>query len=281
MVGGAGREPLGMAEPAVGQGSSGGLVFRLLGQGIAYSASPAMMTAAFAALGLPHRYVLADVPPEAVPDAVAELRDPDAGGANVTVPYKAAVAALMDELSEDARAADAVNVVVRDGERLVGHNTDLPATVDALHRLRPGGIEHAVVLGAGGAGRAVHLALVAVGAGHVSVLRRSDGSIDRLSEEVAAADLLVNASPVGTGTDESPVAAGLLHPGLAVLDLVYRPSPTRLVREARSIGAPAESGAGILLGQACRSLELWLGRPAPLETMRAALDAELEGRAHA
>jgi shikimate dehydrogenase len=258
-----------------------GLIFRLLGQGIAYSASPAMMTAAFEALGLPHRYLLADVPPEHVPTMVASLRAPEAGGANVTVPHKAAVAALMDELSDTARMADAVNVVVRDGTRLVGHNTDLPATVDALRRLRPGGVRHAVVLGAGGAGRAVRLALAEVGAGHVSVLRRSDGSIGRLAEELASADLLVNASPVGTGTDESPVPAGLLHPEMAVLDLVYRPSPTRLVRQARAAGAQAETGAGILLGQACRSLELWLGQAAPEEAMRAALDAELGGRADA
>jgi shikimate dehydrogenase len=256
----------------------GGLVFRLLGQGIAYSASPAMMTAAFEALGLPHRYVLADVVPEAVPATVTSLRAPDAGGANVTVPHKAAVAALMDELSDTARVADAVNVVVRDGTRLVGHNTDLPATVDALRRLRPGGVRHAVVLGAGGAGRAVRLALAEVGAAHVSVLRRSDGSIGQLAEELASADLLVNASPVGTGTDESPVPATLLKAEMAVLDLVYRPSPTRLVREARAAGAPAEAGAGILLGQACRSLELWLGRAAPEEAMRVALDAELGGR---
>jgi shikimate dehydrogenase len=258
-----------------------GLTFRLLGQGIAYSASPAMMTAAFAALGLPHRYVLADVAPDEVPASVAGLRSADAGGANVTVPHKATVAALMDELSDVAREAAAVNVVVRDGSRLIGHNTDLPATVDALRRLRPGGIEHAVVLGAGGAGRAVQLALARLGAGQTSILRRSDGSMARLADELAAADLLVNATPVGTGSDESPVPAALLRPDLAVLDLVYRPSPTRLVREARAAGALAEAGAGILLSQACRSLELWLGRVAPVESMRAALDAELGGRSDA
>jgi shikimate dehydrogenase len=257
------------------------LTFRLLGHGIAYSASPAMMTAAFTALGLPHRYVLADVPPEGVAEAVEGLRSPGAGGANVTVPHKAAVAALVDEVSDDARAADAVNVVVCDGERLFGHNTDLPATVDALERLRPGGIGHAVVLGAGGAGRAVGLALSRVGARRVTVLRRSDGSIARLPDELATADLLVNASPVGTGSDESPVPVELLRPGLAVLDLVYRPSPTRLVREARAVGAPAEAGAAILLGQAWRSLELWLGVPAPVEAMRAALDDELGSRSDA
>jgi shikimate dehydrogenase len=268
-------------EPRLGVAADDALTFRLLGQGIAYSASPAMMAAAFAALGLPHRYVLADVAPDKVPAAVAALRAADAGGANVTVPHKAAVATLVDALSDEAREAAAVNVVVRDGSRLVGHNTDLPATVEALRRLCPDGIDRAVVLGAGGAGRAVQLALAHVGAGHLSMLRRSDGSMARLAEELAGADLLVNATPVGTGSDESPVPAAVLRPDLAVLDLVYRPSPTRLVREARAAGAPAEAGAGILLGQACRSLELWLGRSAPVEAMRTALDAELGGRSDA
>lgn len=253
------------------------LTFRLLGQGIAYSASPAMMAAAFGALGLPHRYVLADVTPGAVPATVASLREAESGGANVTVPHKAAVAALMDEVSDVAREAEAVNTVVREGALLVGHNTDMPATVEALERLCPHGVGHALLLGAGGASRAVALALDKVGAERVTVLRRSDGSIDRLADEVGAADLLVNATPVGTGSDASLVPAELLRPELAVLDLVYRPSPTRLVREARAVGAPAEAGAAILLGQAWRSLELWLGGPAPVEVMRAALAAELAG----
>ena len=253
------------------------LTFRLIGQGIAYSASPAMMNAAFGALGLPHRYVLADVPPAGVADTVARLRSADAGGANVTVPHKAAVAALVDAVSDVAREADAVNTVVRDGTRLVGHNTDVPATVEALERLCPAGVSHALVLGAGGVSRAVRLALEAVGAERVTVLRRADGSLARLTDEVASADLLVNATPVGTGADESLVPADALRADLAVLDLVYRPSPTRLVREALAAGARAEAGAAILLGQAWRSLELWLGRPAPVAVMRAALDAELGG----
>jgi shikimate dehydrogenase len=257
------------------------LTFRLLGQGIAYSASPAMMAAAFRALDLPHRYVLTDVAASDVPGAVAALRAADAGGANVTVPHKAAVAELMDEVSAVAREADAVNTVVRDGDRLIGHNTDMPATVEAIRRLRPDGVGQALILGAGGVSRAVQLALGKVGVEHIAVLRRSDGSMDRLAQEIMKADLLVNATPVGTGTDESPVPDELLRPDLAVLDLVYRPSPTRLVRGARALGAAAEAGAAILLGQAWRSLELWLGRPAPVEVMRAALDAELGGRSDA
>jgi shikimate dehydrogenase len=252
-----------------------GLTFRLLGQGIAYSASPAMMTAAFAELGLRHRYLVEDVVADGVAAAVSRLREEDAGGANVTVPHKAAVAALVDELSADARRAGAVNVVARDGTRLLGLNTDLPATVEAIRTMRPMGVGHAVVLGAGGAGRAVELALHDSAAGRVTMLRRSDGSIAGLAEALESADLLVNATPVGTASDESPVDPALLRADLAVLDLVYRPSPTRLVRDARAVGADAAAGAGILLGQAWRSLELWLGVPAPVEAMRRALRSEL------
>jgi shikimate dehydrogenase len=240
-----------------------------------------MMAAAFGALDLPHHYLLTDITDDDVPATVAGLRRADAGGANVTVPHKAAVAEHMDELSEMARAAGAVNTVVRDGDRLIGHNTDLPATVEAIRRLQPDGVGHALILGAGGVGRAVRLALDQVGVERVTVLRRSDGSLERLPEAIADADLLVNATPVGTGSQGSPVPAHLLRPELTVLDLVYRPSPTRLVREARAVGAQAEAGAAILLGQAWRSLELWLERPAPVAAMRAALDAELGGRSDA
>ncbi len=255
------------------------LSFQLLGHGIAYSASPAMMSAAFAALHLPHRYMLADVPAAEVATAVSRLRERDSGGANVTVPHKTTVAALMDDVSDVARAAGAVNTVVREGDRLIGHNTDMPATVEAIERLCPDGVGHALILGAGGASRAVQLALAEVAVGRVTVLRRSDGSLEHLADAIISADLLVNATPVGTGSDESLVPMELLRPGLAVLDLVYRPSPTCLVRDARAVGASAELGAAILLGQAWRSLELWLGTPAPIDVMRAALDAELGGHA--
>jgi shikimate dehydrogenase len=253
------------------------LTFRLLGHGIAYSASPAMMAAAFDALDLPHRYELVDIPAADVPATVARLREADAGGANVTVPHKTAVAAEMDELSDVAREAQAVNTVVHADGRLIGHNTDVAATVEAIERLRPTGVRHALVLGAGGVSRAVQLALRKTGTERITVLRRSDGSIGRLADAISEADLVVNATPVGTGVDETLVPAALLRRNLAVLDLVYRPSPTRLVREARAIGAPAEAGAAILLGQAWRSLELWLGVTPPVEAMRAALDAELGG----
>ncbi|MFN8621706.1 MAG: shikimate dehydrogenase [Chloroflexota bacterium] len=255
------------------------LAFRLLGHGIAYSVSPAMQNAAFTVLGLPHRYAIADVAPEEVDAAVAALREPGIGGANVTTPHKLAVAERCDELSADAALLGSVNCVVPHDGRLTGHNTDLPAIVDELRALRPDGVGRAVLLGGGGAGRAVVEALARAGATEIITLQRRDGSWARLGDELATADLVVNATPVGTGSDESPVPVELLRPGLAVFDLVYRPSPTRLVRDARAAGAPARSGAGMLLGQGWRSLELWLGVAAPVDVMREALRDALGGTA--
>ncbi len=250
----------------------------LLGQGIAYSASPQMHAAAFRALGLPHRYELADVSADELARAVDRLRDRDGLGANVTVPHKAAVVELLDDVEPVAARAGAVNTIVPADGRLHGWNTDIPAIADELIRLRPEP-RHALVLGAGGAARAVSIALEMVGAQRVTLVSRSgDESAarwDRLPELLSDADLLVNATPVGTGSDNSPVPAGALHPRLAVLDLVYRPSPTRLVREARAVGASARAGAGVLLGQGWRSLERWLGVAAPRDAMAGALRDEL------
>ena len=251
------------------------LTFSVLGHRIGYTASPAMMAAAFSALGLPHRYVIADVTEEDLAEAVDLLRDEGFGGANVTAPHKLAVSALVDSRSPDAERAGSVNTIVKHGSRLIGHNTDLPALVEALKRLRPDDIGVAVVLGAGGAARAVALALDVAGASSVTLLARSDGTWAEMPDRLAAADIVINATPIGTQTDESPVASELLRSGLAVLDLVYRPSPTRLVREARAAGAKAEAGAGMLLGQGRRSLELWLAIPAPVEAMARGLRTEL------
>jgi len=257
-----------------------GLV-RLLGRHISYSASPHMQAAAFAALGLDHRYELADVAADELRTVVAALRRDDSLGANVTVPHKAAVLHLLDDVDELAGRAGAVNTIVRRGLRLAGQNTDIPAIADEIRALSPEP-RHVVVLGAGGAARGVRHALELVGTERMTLVSRSaNGGAEpweRLPELLAEADLLVNATPVGTLSDESPVPARLLHQGLAVLDLVYRPSPTRLVREARAAGAPARGGAGVLLGQGWRSLEAWLGRSVPVrarEAMAEALRTEL------
>ena len=241
----------------------------LLGRGIGYSASPAVLDAAFAALGIDARYELRDVGAESLATEVGALRGPGRLGANVTKPHKVVVCELVDELGPEVRRLGAANTIVRAGSRLVARNTDLGALSAEL----PGRPGRAVVLGAGGASRAAVAALSDAGCGQVTVLDRR--SWNSMPQALAGADLVVNATPIGTGSDESPIPADLLRGDLAVLDLVYRPSPTRLVRQARAAGATARGGAGMLLRQAAASFELWTGRPAPLEVMRQALRGEL------
>ncbi len=242
----------------------------LLGQHIGYSASPEIHNAAFAATGIDARYELADVSTEGLPDAVDALRGPGRVGANVTQPHKLAVCDLVDELAPEVERLGAANTIVRRGSSLVAHNTDLPALATELANL--GSFRRAAVLGAGGASRAVQAALADAGVAVKVVDRAGWGS---LPEALADADLVVNATPIGTGAADTPVAAALLRSDLSVLDLVYRPSPTRLVRDARAAGASARDGGGVLLRQAAASFELWTGRSAPLGVMRDALHREL------
>lgn len=242
----------------------------LLGRDIGYSASPAMHNHAFAFLRLDWRYELLDLPLESLSHAGADIRGGRLAGANVTQPYKAAMAGLLDEVEPSAGQIGAVNTVLRRGERLVGANTDIPAFAAELDAL--GSFQRAVILGQGGGARAAAAVLAAAGASVQTVGRDRWGELPAL---LADADLLVNATPVGTGQDVSPLPASLLRPELAVFDLVYRPSPSRLVRDARAAGAAARGGAGMLLRQAALSFELWTGVAAPVEVMRDALLAEL------
>ena len=247
----------------------------LLGSGIGYSASPAMHNAAFAALQMDARYELRDIGGYDLAREVDALRDVDRVGANVTQPFKIEVCDLVDDLAPEVHRLGAANTIVRVGHRLVAYNTDLPALAAEL----PPVVKRAVVLGAGGAARAVLAALSGAGCRESLVIDRAHWF--NLPGALVTADLLINATPIGTDSDDTPVPAHLLRPNLNVLDLVYRPSPTRLVREARKRGASARGGAGILLRQAASSFQLWTGREAPIDVMREALDRELEPTTHA
>src|SRR3954469_15937925 len=235
-----------------------------------------MHSAAFLAVGLDHSYELADVSAAELSAVVASLRDDAYLGANVTVPHKPAVIEHLDEIDPLAERAGAVNTIVEREGRLVGSNTDIPAIRDEIARVNASP-RRAIVLGAGGAARAVVIALEIIDAQQIITVSRSgrDGSTswDDLPELLADADLVVNATPVGTNSDASVVDPDLLHEGLAVLDLVYRPSPTRLVHEARSRGLEARAGAAVLLGQGWRSLEAWLEIEASDGIKRAMADA--------
>jgi shikimate dehydrogenase len=248
----------------------------LIGEHISYSASPAMHSGAFLALGLDHAYELADLTSADLPAVLGSLSDEAYLGANVTVPHKAAVIEHLDEIDPLAQRAGAVNTIVAREGRLLGSNTDIPAIRDEIAALN-GSPRCAVVLGAGGAARAVAIALEMVGAREIISVSRSGregaASWDDLTELLAEADLLINATPVGTNSDASVIDPDLMHEGLRVLDLVYRPSPTRLVHEARSRGLDARAGAGVLLGQGWRSLEAWLQLSVSDNVKRAMADA--------
>src|SRR2546423_4285152 len=236
----------------------------LLGYRVAHSLSPRMQNTAFAARALDWAYVACDVDPDALPAAVDGLRALGFGGANVTIPHKSAVAELCDELDDLSRRSGAVNTLVfRDG-RIVGANTDGPAVAGALDTRGA----HALVLGRGGAARAVAVALEDAGAASVRLASRRDADWPPTAGD---ATILVNATPL---RDEAPVAPRRDQP---VADLAYRPDgrPTALVAAARAAGCETVvDGLEILVRQGAAAFELWTGVPAPTDVMR-----EI-GRAH-
>ena len=271
----------------------------LIGWPVAHSLSPAMHNAAFKALGLDWRYDLLPVPPGELEAAVTDLRAGQYAGANVTVPHKSAVMAYLDGIDDAARSIGAVNTVVVRGEGLLGYNTDAPGLVGAVD---DAGLElsgrRALVLGAGGAARAVVYALARAGCA-VTIYNRTvmraaslaahvqkqglSGAVGWLPGEealreldLARLDLLVNATSLGMWpkVDESPWPEGMPLPShWAVFDLVYNPLQTRLLREARQAGARTIDGLGMLVRQGVLAFELWTGCTPPADLMReAALD---------
>ncbi len=231
----------------------------LLGNPVAHSLSPRMQNAAFEALGLDWKYVLLPVDEELLEETVASLPENGFAGANVTVPYKAAVIPFLDEVDEFARRADSVNtIVVRDG-RLLGSSTDGLAVVEAVEADGA----RVLILGAGGAARAVGTALEDAGA----TVRMSSRRDADWPPALGDATILVNATPI---REETLVD---LDQSLTVVDLAYRGDgePTALVAAARSAGCTVVDGLEVLLRQGAASFERWTGRAAPIDVMRAAL----------
>jgi shikimate dehydrogenase len=233
----------------------------LLGHPVAHSLSPRMQNAAFAARALDWAYVACEVEPDVLPAAVDGLRALGFAGANVTIPHKGAVAELCDELDDLSRRSGAVNTLLfRDG-RIVGANTDGPAVAGAVDAAEA----RVLVLGRGGAARAVAVAFEDADATWVRVASRRDADWPPPAGDVT---ILVNATPL---RDEVPVAP---QPGQQVVDLAYRPDgrPTALVAAARAAGCETVvDGLEILVRQGAAAFELWTELPAPLEVMRAAV----------
>lgn len=257
----------------------------VIGWPVRHSLSPAIHNAAFAALELDWIYLAFPVVPGEAPAALSGMRTLGIEGLSVTMPHKAAMAASVDRCTPDAAALGAVNCVFRDDGHLVGDNTDGAGFVSSLlaDGIDPAGMR-TLVVGAGGAARAVVRSLALAGAERVAVdNRRSDraaraaalagpaGSV-ATDQDWAAADLVVQATPVGMG-DDGGVAFDVdrLRDGAVVADLVYHPAETPVLLAARARGLPTVGGVGMLIGQAARAFTHWTGREAPISAMRDAV----------
>jgi shikimate dehydrogenase len=255
----------------------------VLGYPVGHSRSPAMHNAALAELGLGAEwsYEAIEVAPDAFEPRARAMPGNGFVGANVTVPHKSAALSLADELSETAREIGAANTLVfADGE-IRAENTD----ADGLLRALPGSPagKRALVLGAGGAARAVVWALLREGA-EVGVWNRTELRSEHLCEELGGEpvaepaqdsyELIVNSTAVGLGGEdpfaELPLEAGGFSPEQTVVDMVYGGERTALLRAAEAAGAEVVDGIEILVQQGALSFKIWTGREAPVETMRAA-----------
>ncbi|HET9441779.1 MAG TPA: shikimate dehydrogenase [Acidimicrobiales bacterium] len=264
----------------------------VIGDPVRHSLSPAIHNAGFRALGLDWLYAAFPVPAGRGAEAVAAMRTLGLEGLSVTMPHKADVMSALDGLSDTARALGAVNTIHRRGTQLVGDNTDGHGFLAALRDdegIDPAG-RRCVVLGAGGAARAVVLALARAGAAEVVVVNRTPsrgrdaaalaGDVGRVGDpaEVAGADMVVNATPLGmagVGAGALPLDPASLGAGQVVVDLVYHPAETPLLAAARAAGATAVGGVGMLVHQAAAAFRLWTGAEAPVAAMAAAATAAL------
>lgn len=263
-------------------------VAAVIGSPVRHSMSPALLNAAFRAAALDWVYVALEVAPGEVPAALGGVRALGIAGLSVTMPHKEAVAAAVDERSDDAARLGAVNCVVNRDGTLVGHNTDGAGFVAALAAdagWSPTGARCAVV-GAGGAARSIVLALARAGAAEVAVVNRTReraevaatlaGSVGRVVDPgsaatvLADADLVVNATSVGMGFPspaDVPFDPDVLHAGQLVADIVYHPLVTPLLEAAVRRGATPVGGLGMLVHQAAVAFGLWTGAEAPVAAM--------------
>ena len=264
-------------------------VAALIGSPVQHSLSPALHNAGFAATGVDWVYTAFDVAPGDAGAALDAMRVLGFGGLSVTMPHKAAVAALVDELDPAAAALGSVNTVVPIGDgRLKGYSTDGAGFIASLSAH---GIEVAdrrvCVFGAGGAARAIIDALARAGAKSITVVNRSDdrahaaaklaGAIGAVGDatDVGCSDIVINATSVGMGSADLPCEAGHLHEDLVVADIVYHPRRTAFLAAADQLGARTVEGLGMLVHQAVLQQELWTGVKPDATVMWAAAERQL------
>lgn len=271
-------------------------VAAVIGDPVRHSMSPAIHNAAFDTCDIDGVYVALPVAPGSAAAAVAAMRSFDWFGLSVTMPHKQAVMSACDELTADARLLDAVNCLFWRGGAIVGDNTDGQGFVRGLEAdlgVSPAGL-NCVLIGAGGAAGAVAHSLASHGAAQVVVINRTTAraaAVARLagdvgtvgsSADLAIADLVINATPLGMGStahvDAVPFDVGLLGDQAVVSDLIYHPTETRLLAQARERGLRAQNGLPMLVHQAVAQFEHWTGVAAPVAAMTAAATAAVSSR---
>jgi shikimate dehydrogenase len=266
----------------------------VIGWPVEHSVSPVLHAAGFASLDIDWTYVAFPTPPDSVQRVVEAARTLGIAGLSVTMPHKTAVVDLCDVLTDSARVLQSVNTIeFRSDGRSIGHSTDGDGLVDSL---RHEGVDptsrDVLVLGFGGAGRAVCDALRRHGAKRIVVTNRSLVSPDRLdamgltgaevipwsdrNDVASSCDLVINCTSVGMGDDSSsPLTDSVFSDRHVAIDIVYHPSETPFLRGARSRGARTIGGIGMLVHQAARQEEIWIGRTPDVEAMKRAVSQVL------
>ncbi|MBD2091792.1 shikimate dehydrogenase [Microcoleus sp. FACHB-1515] len=267
----------------------------VIGHPIAHSLSPVMHNAAIAHLGLDFVYLPLPVPPDRLAQAIEGFDAIDLQGFSVTIPHKQAIMPLLQEISPTAKTIGAVNTVARTDRGWFGTNTDAIGFLAPLRELNRSW-RRAVILGNGGAARAVVAGCQTLGCAEIQVVGRDRSKLDAfrtswpenlpltvhawfdLPTLLPQADLLVNTTPIGMhpNSDRSPLEAlDRLSDTAIVYDLIYTPRPTLLLQQAQARGLRAIDGLEMLVQQGAAALELWIKQPVPVEVMRQALEAAL------
>lgn len=265
-----------------------------LGKPVAGNPTQFMMEQAFAAAGMDWRYLTLEVPAEKLVDAITGIRALGFRGFNLTIPHKVAAVPLLDGLSQAAELMGAVNCIHRIDDKLMGENTDGKGFVQSLRPLIDPAGKHAVILGAGGAARAIAVELGLAGVREITIVNRNATRGEALAEllrsrlklnaalipwhgdyEVpATADVLINATSIGLndGKARVPVAVNSLRPELVVADVIFNPPQTRFLKEASQRGCRTLDGLGMLVNQAAINFKIWTGKEPDTTVMRDALE---------
>ena len=269
--------------------SAGRTAAAVIGDPVLHSLSPTIYNAAFEHDQVNWSYSAVNITGGQVSDALEEMRQSEVGGLSVTMPHKEIVANLVDETTRHAERLGAVNCVSKNGSTLVGHNTDGEGFIKAIEaetKERTEGKSY-LVIGAGGAAKAVTLALGEAGASEVIVSSRNAsksrkaaslaGQVGRSGSlsEAEGVDVIINATPIGMrgagNEDQLPLPVEAMHKGQIIVDLIYHPLQTEFLKNASRIGARTMNGIGMLIHQAALQYTLWTNKEAPLDVMQDAV----------